>query len=157
MVSIRIYGENRRRNFPISKKIRDIVKRCCLRTLYAEGYHDNFEVSVTYTDNAGIRAVNSLCRGVDSETDVLSFPLLDEDGFPVNPDTDCCMLGDIMISTEKAAEQAHEYGHSYEREIAFLTVHSMLHLLGYDHMTEEEEHEMFGKQEMILDSLGICR
>ncbi len=157
MLSIRIYGENRQKFVPISKRMRTIVKKCCLRTLYEEGYHDDFEVSVTFTDNAQIRSINAAHRGIDKETDVLSFPLLDSEGFPVNPDSDCCMLGDIVISAEKARSQAKEYGHGLDREIAFLTVHSMLHLLGYDHESEEEEKEMFGKQEMILQSLGISR
>lgn len=157
MLSIRIYGENHQKLFPITARMRTIVKKCCLQTLYVEGYHDRFEVSVTYTDNERIREINRVHRANDRETDVLSFPMLDDDGFPLNPDTDCCMLGDIVISLEKAAAQAKEYGHGFARELAFLTVHSMLHLLGYDHMNEEEEAEMFGKQELILNSLGLTR
>lgn len=157
MVSIRIFGENHQKIVPITKEIRATVKKCCLQTLFEEGYHDHFEVSVTFADNAGIREVNRIHRGNDRETDVLSFPLFDEEGFPMNPDTDCCMLGDIVISLEKAAAQAKEYGHDFRRELAFLTVHSMLHLLGYDHIREEDEAEMFGKQELILNSLGITR
>ncbi|MCM1334263.1 MAG: rRNA maturation RNase YbeY [Bacteroides sp.] len=157
MVSIRIYGENHQKKYPITPRMRTIVKKCCLRALFEEGYHDNFEVSVSFVDNAEIRALNAKHRANDRETDVLSFPMLDEGGFPANPDTDCLMLGDIVISLEKAFEQAKEYGHGFERELAFLTVHSMLHLLGYDHLDEEEEKEMLGKQELILNSLGITR
>lgn len=157
MLSIKVYGENHQKLLPITPRMRTIVKKCCLQTLYEEGYHDRFEVSVTYVDNERIREINRVHRANDRETDVLSFPMLDDEGFPLNPDTDCCMLGDIVISLEKAAAQAKEYGHGFARELAFLTVHSMLHLLGYDHMSEEEETEMFGKQEMILNSLGLTR
>lgn len=157
MVSIRVYGENHQRIVPLTKEIRTVVKKCCLQTLFEEGYHDHFEVSVTFADNAEIREINRTHRGNDRETDVLSFPMFGEEGFPVNPDTDCYMLGDIVISLEKAMEQAREYGHGFVRELAFLTVHSMLHLLGYDHIREEDEKEMFGKQELILNSLGITR
>lgn len=157
MLSIKVYGENHQKLLPITPRMRTIVKKCCLQTLYEEGYHDRFEVSVTYVDNERIREINRVHRANDRETDVLSFPMLDDEGFPLNPDTDCCMLGDIVISLEKAAAQAKEYGHGFARELAFLTVHSMLHLLGYDHMSEEEEAEMFGKQELILNSLGLTR
>lgn len=157
MLSIKVYGENHQKLLPITPRMRTIVKKCCLQTLYEEGYHDRFEVSVTYVDNERIREINRVHRANDRETDVLSFPMLDDEGFPLNPDTDCCMLGDIVISLEKAAAQAKEYGHGFARELAFLTVHSMLHLLGYDHMSEEEETEMFGKQELILNSLGLTR
>lgn len=157
MVSIRVYGENHQRVVPLTREMRTVVKKCCLQTLFEEGYHDAFEVSVTFTDNEEIRRINRTHRGNDRETDVLSFPLFGEEGFPVNPDTDCYMLGDIVISLEKAAAQAREYGHGFVRELAFLTVHSMLHLLGYDHIREEDETEMFGKQELILNSLGIVR
>ena len=158
MLSIRILGTNKQKLVHISKKTRTIVKRCCLGTLYAEGYHDNFEVSVTYTDNLGIRELNRFYRNIDHETDVLSFPIMDSEGFDIDPVTYSCMLGDIVISVEKAIEQAIEYGHSFEREIAFLTVHSMLHLLGYDHVnSEEEEKEMFEKQKFILETLGYTR
>lgn len=158
MLSIRVLGKNNQKHIHITKKMREIVKRCCIGTLYVEGYHDNFEVSVTYTDNLGIRELNRFYRGIDRETDVLSFPLMDSEGFDIDPVSDSCMLGDIVISVEKTIEQAIEYGHSFERELAFLTVHSMLHLLGYDHVnSEEEEKEMFERQEFILETLGFKR
>ena len=109
--------------------------------------------------NEGIRELNKEHRDIDRETDVLSFPLGDdENGYEVDPDTDAIMLGDIVISLEKAKQQAEEYGHSYRREVAFLLTHSLFHLLGYDHVnSEEEEKEMFGKQDKVLDKLGITR
>ena len=158
MVSIRIYGTNNQNIVRITKELRNIVKKCCISTLYEEGYKGDYEVSITFTDNEEIHDINLYHRNIDSATDVLSFPLMDENGFSLNHETDCYMLGDIVISTEKAIQQAEEFGHSFEREIAFLTVHSMLHLLGYDHVTsEEDEREMFEKQDLILDALGITR
>ncbi len=158
MVSIRVIGKNNQNIIRITKDLRNIVKKCCVCTLYEEGYKGDYEVSVTYVDNEQIHAINYFHREIDRPTDVLSFPLMDESGFSVNPESERYMLGDIVISTEKALEQAEEFGHSFEREIAFLTVHSMLHLLGYDHVTsEEDEIEMFAKQDMILDALGITR
>ena len=158
MVTIRVFGTNNQNLVRITKDLRNIVKKCCIGALYSEGYKGDFEVAVTFTDNATIHEINLTHREIDRPTDVLSFPLMDDYGFPVNPETDCKMLGDIVISTEKALEQAEEFGHSFEREIAFLTVHSMLHLLGYDHVTSpEDEKEMFAKQDLILETLGITR
>ena len=112
------------------------------------------EVSVTLVDNAAIHVLNREQRGVDRPTDVLSFPLFDDDF----GDGEFCALGDIVLSMERAAEQAKEYGHSLKREVAFLTVHSMLHLLGYDHETSpEDEADMFRRQEEILTQMGIGR
>ncbi len=107
-------------------------------------------VSVLITDDDNIKSLNGQYRGKNAPTDVLSFPLFDENGT-----LDDAELGDIVISLERAASQAAEYGHSLNREVAFLTAHSMLHLMGYDH--EETEDEMFERQEEILKSLNITR
>lgn len=114
------------------------------------------------TDNEGIRQLNREQRGIDKPTDVLSFPLLDySDGKPlieagdIDPDSGMVCLGDIIISVEKALEQADEYGHSREREFAFLAVHGTLHLLGYDHESKDDESIMFSMQESILDEMGL--
>ncbi len=159
MITVRIYGTNRQKLVPVTKEIRTLVKRCCSETLYEEGYSGDFEVSVTFTDNAGIRQINKEYRGIDRETDVLSFPMTGEDEeFTLDPGTEAFNLGDIVISLEKAVSQSEEYGHSFQREVAFLTVHSMLHLLGYDHeRSEEEEAEMFGKQDIVLETMGLER
>lgn len=135
--------------------------------------HENFpyeaEVSLTLTDNAAIQEINRECRNIDRPTDVLSFPMLDlttagdfsnmesdaEDNF--NPDTGEALLGDILISVPKVMEQADAYGHTEKREFAFLIVHSVLHLLGYDHMTQEDAAFMENKQENILKELNILR
>lgn len=138
--------------------IEHLIEICTAAALEEEGIDDTAEVSVTLVDNEGIRELNREHRDIDRETDVLSFPLGDDDGYEVDPDNDAIMLGDIVISLEKAAQQAEEYGHSYRREVAFLITHSLFHLLGYDHVnSEEEEKIMFGKQEKVLDKLGITR
>ena len=138
--------------------IEHLIEICTAAALEEEGIDDTAEVSVTLVDNEGIRELNREHRDIDRETDVLSFPLGDDDGYEVDPDNDAIMLGDIVISLEKAAQQAEEYGHSYRREVAFLITHSLFHLLGYDHVnSEKEEKIMFGKQEKVLDKLGITR
>lgn len=129
------------------------------------------EVNLTLTDNEGIRTLNQEFRGLDVPTDVLSFPMVDYNvpgdfshldtlearNMYFNLESGELLLGDIVISVERAREQALEYGHSLEREVAFLTAHSMLHLMGYDHMEEQERVVMERKQEEILQKLGITR
>lgn len=123
------------------------------------------QISVTIVDNEEIREINNEHRGIDKATDVLSFPMLefDEDGNAIDCDYDLfedgkVLLGDIVISAERATEQAVEFGHSFKREMAFLTVHSMLHLLGYDHVDDPEgEKIMIKKQKEILEKIGIKR
>ena len=147
-----IYFNNGQESFPITYSMKMLVRRAVVASLDYEGYGADTEVSVTFTDNEGIRAVNSQFRGIDAPTDVLSFPLTEYESasFPESS------LGDIVISLERADEQAKEFGHSFEREIAFLTVHSMLHLLGYDHVnSEEEDAEMRRRQREILESMGL--
>lgn len=134
-----------------------LCEDCTHQALIEEEIEDDAEVSLTFTDSEEIRKLNNEFRQIDRETDVLSFPLGDENGYEVNPETDALLLGDIVISLEKAKAQSEEYGHSMKREVAFLIAHSLFHLLGYDHMTPEEETEMFAKQEKVLKTLGITR
>ena len=127
------------------------------------------QVSLTFTDNTGIHAINRLHRGIDRPTDVLSFPMqsyespadfsrVEEDiAENFDPDSGELLLGDIVVSVQKVKEQALSYGHSEKRELAFLILHSMLHLFGYDHETEEERGDMEARQRAILDGLGITR
>lgn len=117
------------------------------------------EVSVTFTDDEAIRAINRDYREKDQATDVISFSMEEqgEDEVAIIGETGPRLLGDIIISVERTKLQAEEYGHSFERELGFLAVHGFLHLLGYDHMNEQDEKEMFGKQEEILTSLGVTR
>ena len=134
-----------------------IISDCTREALLEEEIEDSAEVSVTFVDNEKIRELNKIHRQIDRETDVLSFPAFTEEGFEVNPENDAIILGDIVISLEKALAQSIEYGHSMERETAFLIAHSLFHLLGYDHETKDEEKEMFAKQEKVLQNLGITR
>ena len=114
----------------------------------------NVIFNVIIVDNPKIHEINKEYRNIDRETDVISFALEDEKSFNT---TDVRMLGDIYISIDKVRSQAKEYGHSFRRELYFLSIHGLLHLLGYDHMTEEDEKVMFGKQEEVLDRYGIKR
>jgi probable rRNA maturation factor len=154
----RFYFADKQKTVNADSELKKLISRCCDKTLETEEFGCPAEISVTFMDNEGIRALNREERGIDKETDVLSFPLIDdeEETSDVLPDG-VAPLGDIVLSLEKAAAQAQEYGHSFEREVAFLTVHSMLHLLGYDHMESEDDTEMFAKQEQILSALGITR
>lgn len=136
--------------------LRRLVKAAIAEALAYEGIVGTVEVSVTFVDNAAIRELNNAYRTIDRETDVLSFPMYERGEIPAGPLPK--MLGDIVLSLEKAVSQAEEYRHSFEREVAFLTVHSVLHLLGYDHEeSEREESEMFARQEAILVKMGLPR
>ncbi|RYL91580.1 rRNA maturation RNase YbeY [Sporolactobacillus sp. THM7-4] len=118
------------------------------------------ECSLTFTGNSRIQEINREYRGIDRPTDVISFALeeVQEGEVPIIPDEEePRVLGDIIVSIDKAHEQAESYGHSFERELGFLIVHGLLHLLGYDHTTDEEKEEMFGLQEQILSSFGLKR
>ena len=141
---------------PLPEDIEQLIEDCAREALNEEEIAEDVELSVTFTDNENIRKLNNEFRQIDRETDVLSFPLGDE-SFEVDPDNDAVLLGDIVISLEKARSQAEEYGHSFRREVAFLLTHSLFHLLGYDHETPDEEKEMFEKQERALERLGITR
>ena len=148
--------KNDQKKIKMTPDLRRLVKRAVLAVLDFEDFVRRAEVSVTFTDNEGIHALNREYRNVDRPTDVLSFPL--SDGEDYDTDGDAVLLGDIVISLERAQTQAEEYGHSFEREVAFLTVHSMLHLLGYDHETSpEDERDMFARQDEILISAGMTR
>ena len=159
MDKIKVIITNKQKDVKIPTGLRMLIRRCCNAVLKMEKFEGSVEVSVTLVNNKQIRELNSIYRNIDRVTDVLSFPMTDEgEDFTLDPETGCYMLGDIVISLEKALAQADEYGHSFKREVAFLTVHSMLHLLGYDHeRSEEEEREMFGKQEIVLEAMGLTR
>lgn len=156
--------ENEQSEIEIGDEIEELIKECSDAVLEYEECDFDAEISVSIVDEAQIKALNKEYRNKDSVTDVLSFPMLefDEDGKIICDDfefdNDVILLGDIVICAKRASEQAKEYGHSFMREIAFLTVHSMLHLLGYDHEhSEDMEQEMFRKQKEILDKMGITR
>ena len=155
---------NEQKKFPVDKPLKQIIEKGAKGTLTYMEFRKDVEISVMLTDNEGIRELNATHRDIDRATDVLSFPMFeyDENGEIIEDYAEFgemgdLILGDIVISLERAKEQAEEYGHSFEREVGFLTVHSMLHLLGYDHMTPEDEEEMFGYQTDILNEMGLTR
>lgn len=159
------YETQKKLNLPFEEIVNTVILAC----LDYETCPYEVEVNVIFTDNEGIHQINREYRQIDSPTDVLSFPLVDyerpadfthveersEDYF--NPETGELMLGDIILSVDKIVEQAKAYGHSEKRELAFLVAHSMLHLMGYDHMEEQERQIMEGKQSEILEQLKITR
>ena len=140
-----------------------LIVKAAEAVLKYENHGFDAEISVTLTDNEQIRVINSEHRGIDKETDVLSFPLYDFDVPSVFSeeqvliDGDIRVLGDIVISVEKIIAQAKEYGHSTEREMSYMTVHSMLHLLGYDHMTDEDKKLMRSREDAVMEYLNIER
>ena len=133
------------------EKIEDLVEE----VLDYEGYSDDYDISISFVDNKEIHELNKQFRGVDRATDVLSFPMLSDEFEDVEYEE--MSLGDIVVSLERALEQSIEYGHSFEREVCFLVCHSMFHLLGYDHDTEENTREMREKEEAVLTKLNITR
>lgn len=142
----------------VTQQEMDFIQEVLLHAAQAEKTGEA-EVSVTLVTNGMIRDINREYRDKDAATDVISFALEEqgEDEITIHGGADVRLLGDIIISVERAKEQAEDYGHSYERELGFLAVHGFLHLLGYDHLTEEDEKRMFGRQEEILASLGLQR
>ena len=142
----------------IPSGMRMLVRRCCTAVLVMEEFSSDAEVSVRFVDDDEIRRLNCEYRDTDSVTDVLSFPLGTGGSYDPNPQTGSLMLGDIVISVPRAVAQAERYGHSLQREIGYLTVHSMLHLLGYDHVGEGlEQVRMREKEENVLTHLGLKR
>ena len=131
-----------------------IIRKAIFNTLIYEGFDKDVEVSVTFTDNENIKTLNNQYRNKDSATDVLSFPMFNSVDEMEYMDT--IPLGDVVISLEKAAEQAHNFFHGIYHELAFLSIHSTLHLLGYDHETsEEDEKDMFRRQKEIMEIIGF--
>ena len=139
-----------------------IIRRCIQSTLEAEGIDVDCEINVLVTNDRGIRAINNASRNIDKATDVLSFPMFqlvagnpptDWDEY-LDAETDLCPLGDMCISLERATAQAKEFGHSVKREVGYLTIHSMLHLLGYDHLDEgEQKKQMRAREEAIAATI----
>jgi len=141
-----------------------LLRRTVKTALDCEGMELPCEINVLLTDDEGIHAVNLTMRKVDKPTDVLSFPMFDltpgehPDEYDIDPETDCVPLGDMCISVERARAQAQEYGHGFDREISYLCVHSVLHLLGYDHLDEGEmKRRMRSREEAIMSALNLKR
>lgn len=152
----------------VTDEIERIIKGCVEASLAHEHIDFECEIGITLVDDETIERLNGEFRGINRPTDVLSFPLLDFKGnvrdlteedilYDKNRDTGCVMLGDIVISLQRAVDQAREYGHSLHRELGFLTVHGMLHLLGYDHEKDYERQQMREKEERVLERLDLAR
>ena len=155
-VKVAIYDKQKKVN--VSAELRRLIRKACVATLKAEGFEDNAEIDVSIVDDQEIREINRECRNIDSATDVLSFPLGDGGIYDVNPATGAYMLGDMVLSAEHAVAQAELYGHGIERETAYLTVHSVLHLLGYDHVHgDEEKAVMREREERVMKILNLER
>lgn len=165
-----LYTENRQNKLEVTEQFINKITEVCNFALKEEEVLCEYQISLLFVDNNEIREINKETRNIDRETDVLSFPMLDFDYKKVFKDMyvnyvfdetykdgDELVLGDMVLSLEKAMEQSVEYGHSYEREVSYLVVHSILHLLGYDHIDEDDKKIMRKREEEILNKLRIRR
>ena len=157
MAIAKVIISNRQKEIKIPAGVRLLMRRCCQAVLQEEGFPEPAEICISFISNEEIKKLNHEFRGVDAVTDVLSFPLGENGVYDRNPDTGALQLGDIAISMQKAEQQAEQYGHSFEREVGFLTCHSMLHLLGYDHICDADRVIMRRKEEEILKILKLTR
>ena len=157
MSKTKVIITDKQKSFKLPTGTRLLVRKACIATLKTENFNYDAEVDVTFVDDKTIQEINKEHRDIDASTDVLSFPLGENGVYDENPATGAKMLGDIVISVEHAVKQAELYGHGLDREIAFLTVHSMLHLLGYDHVNGGlEQVRMREKEEDVLTRLGLA-
>ena len=165
-----LYTDNRQNKIEVNEELINIINEVCEKALKAEEVNIPYQISLLFVDNEEIREINRETRGIDKATDVLSFPMLDypkdkvfkevykETKFnEIYLDGEELVLGDMVLSLERAKEQSIEYNHSFNREVCYLVVHSILHLLGYDHMEDEEKKRMRKREEEILGDLNITR
>lgn len=158
MEKIKVIIENKQKTVRIPTGIRLLIRRCCHAALELEGFEGSAEIGVSIVDDDQIRQINNEYRSIDSSTDVLSFPMGEKGVYDVNPESGAYILGDIVLSIERAKEQAEQFGHSFQREIGYLVVHSVLHLLGYDHVDGGlESVRMREREESIMASVGLPR
>jgi len=155
MEKIRVMIDNRQKAVKIPTGLRMLVRRCCNAVLRMEHFTESAEISVIFVDNDQIHKLNIQYRDVDAPTDVLSFPMGEDGVYDTDYSNGAKVLGDIVISMEKAVEQAERYGHGLEREVGYLTAHSMLHLLGYDHEEGIQRVHMREKEEQVMAELGL--
>ena len=149
-----LYTDNRQNIIEATEKLVNLINEVCNVALTEEEVNVPYQISLLFVDNNEIREINKGTRGIDKVTDVLSFPMLSDD-FDIELEEES--LGDIVISLERAFEQSKEYNHSFEREVCYLVVHSILHLLGYDHMCDKDKVKMRKREEEILEKLNITR
>lgn len=146
---------NKQKEIKIPTGLRMLVRRCCNAVLRMEEFKGSAEISVTFVDNPQIRELNKQYRGKDAVTDVLSFGMGENGNYDIDPETGAQILGDVVISMVKAQEQALRFDHSLQREVGYLTAHSVLHLLGYDHEDNMERVRMREKEELVMEQLGL--
>lgn len=155
-MKVKVHITDKQKKIKLPTGTRLLIRKACTATLIEEDFPESAEINVTIVDDEEIKEINKRFRDIDNSTDVLSFPLGVDGVYDINPENDSAMLGDVVISIEHAINQADLYGHGFEREVAFLTIHSVLHLLGYDHVNGGmEKTVMREKEEKILDSLGL--
>ena len=156
MDKIKVIITNKQKDVKIPTGLRMLIRRCCNAVLTLEEFEGSVSVSVTLVNNAQIRELNRIYRSIDRETDVLSFPMGENGRYDTDPTTGAKILGDIVISMPMAVEQAERFGHSLQREVGYLTAHSMLHLLGYDHEDNGLQRiRMREKEEKVMTQLGL--
>ena len=160
----KVYIDNEQTVIQLQDKLPELLKETVIQCLKEEGIDRGCVANILLADDEFIRQINKEQRNIDKPTDVLSFPMADmkngeilSDEGDVDMDEGLLLLGDILVSVQTAHRQAIDYGHSFERELAFLTAHGAFHLLGYDHMTQEEEEIMMFKQETVLGKMGLKR
>ncbi|AYE33357.1 rRNA maturation RNase YbeY [Clostridium septicum] len=165
-----LYTDNRQNKLEVNEEFINRISKVCDFALNEEGVDFEYQISLLFVDNEEIKEINNETRNIDKTTDVLSFPMLDYEkgkvfkdmyiGYDFDEtymDGEELVLGDIVLSLERALEQSKEFNHSYEREVCYLVIHSILHLLGYDHMEDEEKIVMRKREEEILNKLNITR
>ena len=156
MDKLRVIISNKQKTVKIPTGVRMLIRRCCHAVLHMEEFEGSAEVSVSFVDNDQIREMNKEFRNKDAVTDVLSFPMGTDGKYDINHETGAKILGDVVLSIPKVIEQAELYGHGFDREIAYLTAHSMLHLLGYDHEKGGLDRvKMREKEELVMHELGL--
>ena len=158
MGKVKVVISNEQKAVKIPTGIRILLRRCCNAVVKLEELSGEYEVNITFVDNKKIHELNLQFRNIDNPTDVLSFPMGENEDYPVNPETNAKILGDIVISVERAVAQSEEYDHSLRRELGFLTTHSMLHLLGYDHVNGGiQAAKMREREEEVMELVGQPR
>ena len=155
-MSAKVIIYDKQKEIKITPEIRRLIRKACTAVLKSEHFVGDAQIEVSIVDDGQIKELNSQYRGIDKSTDVLSFPLGENGEYDINPENGAYMLGDVVISIEHAIYQAELFGHSTDREIAYLTVHSVLHLLGFDHVHSEAERAVMRKhEEAVMEILGL--
>lgn len=158
MGKIKVIIENRQKEIKIPTGIRLLLRRCCTAVLKMEGFEEPAEVNIIFVDDKTITEINAKQRNIDKPTDVLSFPMGENGDYSINPENGNKMLGDIVISVERAVRQSVDFDHPLTRELGYLTTHSMLHLLGYDHVNGGLQATiMREKEETVMEMVGQSR